>query len=39
MPSGEVWLFEYTLPNEGTFTVHFLDNKVADVVEGPVLEE
>lgn len=39
MPSGEVWLFEYTLPNEGTFTVHFLDNEVVDVVEGSVLEE
>jgi len=28
----EVWLFEYTLPDEGAFTVHFHGNKVVDVV-------
>jgi len=38
MPSDELWMFEYYLPKEGTFAVHFRNNEVVDVVKGALLK-
>lgn len=39
MPNDEAWLFEYTLPNEGIFTVWFQYDVVINVVNAPIFEE
>lgn len=39
MPAEEIWLFEYSLADGRKYAIHFLENKVANVVEGPLLKE
>lgn len=39
MPAGEFWLFEYTLPNGNKYVIHFFEDKVQNVVEGPLFKE